>query len=223
MYFWPMNKLTEWVGRAVIIRWSIVAVIVLAAMIWGYFIITENTIKESSLPVYGQRNDDSTDHKIANFRLMDQDGKMITQDEFKKKIYVADFFFTTCQGICPKMSDQMERIAEAYKKSPDVLILSHTVKPEEDSVPVLKEYSRLHNADSSKWFFVTGSKYEINRLAHASYYLGGESVNDSSDFVHTQFFALIDPQKRIRGYYDGTDSSEVNKLIQDIAILQKEE
>jgi protein SCO1/2 len=223
MYFWQMNKLTSWVGRAVIIRWSIVAAIVLAAMIWGYFIIIGNTVKVESLPIYGQRNDDSTDHTISNFNLTDQDGRMISQDDFKNKIYVADFFFTTCEGICPKMSDQMERIAEAYKNNSEVLILSHTVKPEEDSVPVLKEYARLHKADSLKWFFVTGSRYEINRLAHSSYYLGGEGVNDSSDFVHTQFFALVDPQKRIRGYYDGTDSAEVSKLINDIAILQNEE
>lgn len=211
-----------WVGKAVIIRWAVVAVIVFAAMIWGYFIITENQIKESSLPVYGQRNGDSTDHTISTFSLKDQDGKIITQSDFNGKIYVADFFFTTCEGICPLMSDQMERIAGKFKGNTNVLLLSHTVKPEEDSVPVLKTYAKNHNADSSQWHFVIGEKSVINKLARTSYLVGGTEGNETSDFVHTQYFALIDPQKRIRGFYDGTDSIEVNKLISDIDILLKE-
>lgn len=212
-----------WVGRAVIFRWSVVAVIVFAAMIWGYFIITGNQIKESALPVYGQRNPDSTDHIISNFSLTDQDGKIITEADFKGKIYVADFFFTNCEGICPLMSDQMERIAGKFKGNTSVLLLSHTVKPEEDSISVLKEYSKNHNADSTQWHFVTGEKKVINKLARSSYLVGGTEGEESSDFVHTQFFALIDPIKRIRGFYDGTDSTEVNKLIGDIEILLKEE
>ena len=212
-----------WVGRAVIFRWSVVAVIVFAAMVWGYFIITENQVKELSLPVYGQRNYDSTDHVVSNFSLTNQDGKVITESDFKGKIYVADFFFTTCEGICPLMSDQMERIAEEFNTNTNVLLLSHTVKPEEDSVPVLKKYAEKHNADSSQWHFVTGERSVINKLARSSYLLGGMEDDSSSDFVHTQFFALIDPQKRIRGFYDGTDSSDVNKLIGDIGILLREE
>ncbi len=212
-----------WVGRAVIFRWSVVAVIVFAAMTWGYFIITGNHIKESALPVYGQRNPDSTDHIISNFRLTDQDGKIITEADYKGKIYVADFFFTKCEGICPLMSNQMVRIAEKFKGNTSVLLLSHTVKPEEDSIPVLKEYAKNHNADSSQWYFVTGEKKVINKLARSSYLVGGTEGEESSDFVHTQFFALIDPVKRIRGFYDGTDSAEVNKLIGDIEILLKEE
>ena len=212
-----------WVGRAVIFRWSVVAVIVFAAMVWGYFIITGNQIKESALPVYGQRNNDSTDHIISNFRLTDQDGKIITEADFKGKIYVADFFFTNCEGICPLMSDQMERIAKKFKGNTSVLLLSHTVKPEEDSIPVLKEYAKNHNSDSSQWYFVTGEKKVINKLARSSYLVGGTEGEESSDFVHTQFFALIDPIKRIRGFYDGTDSTEVNKLIGDIELLLKEE
>ena len=211
-----------WVGKAVIFRWAVVAVIVFAAMIWGYFIITGNQIKESALPVYGQRNGDSTDHIISTFSLKDQDGKIITQSDFNGKIYVADFFFTTCEGICPLMSDQMERIAGKFKGNTDVLLLSHTVKPEEDSIPVLKTYAKNHNADSSQWYFVTGEKSAINKLARTSYLVGGTEGNETSDFVHTQYFALIDPQKRIRGFYDGTDSIEVNKLISDIDILLKE-
>lgn len=212
-----------WVGKAVIFRWAVVAVIVFSAMIWGYFIITENQVKELSLPVYGQRNNDSTDHVVSNFSLTNQDGRIITESDFKEKIYVADFFFTTCEGICPLMSDQMERIAEEYKTNTNVLLLSHTVKPEDDSVPVLKKYAEKHNADSTQWHFVTGERMVINKLARTSYLLGGMEEDASSDFVHTQFFALIDPQKRIRGFYDGTDSTDVNKLIGDIGILIREE
>ena len=211
-----------WVGKAVIFRWAVVAVIVFAAMIWGYYIITANQVQLSVLPVYGQRNNDSTDHTISNFSLINQDGKIISQSDFSGKIYVADFFFTTCEGICPLMSNQMERVAEKYKGNTSVLLLSHTVKPEEDSVPVLKVYAENHHADSMQWNFVTGEKSVINRLARTSYLVAGKEGNETSDFVHTQFFTLIDPQKRIRGFYDGTDSTEINKLIRDIDILLRE-
>lgn len=210
-------------GKPVLIRWVIVGIIVLAAMVWGYKIISGSHIKESLLPVYGQRNNDSTDHVIADFAFMDQAGKMVTQDDFKNKIYVADFFFTNCEGICPVMSNQLVRVAEKYKNTSDVLILSHTVKPEEDSIPVLKQYAEEHKADPAKWYFVTGEKSKINLLARTSYLVAGNVGEGDEDFVHTQFFALIDPQKRIRGFYDGTDSVEVNKLINDIAILLREQ
>jgi protein SCO1 len=207
-----------WVGKAVIFRWAVVAVIVFAAMIWGYHIIKNNQASMDSLPVYGNRNADSTEHVVGNFSLINQDGRLITQEDYKDKIYVADFFFTTCQGICPVMSDQMERVAEHFRDNPNVMFLSHTVKPEEDSVAALKEYARQHHADSLRWNFVTGNVHDINRLAFFSYLV----ADTTSEFVHTQFFALIDPVKRIRGYYDGTDSSEVNKLMSDINILLQE-
>ena len=212
-----------WVGKAVIFRWSVVAVIVLAAMVWGYFIITGSEIKISALPVYGIRNSDSTDHTVANFSLINQEGKIITQDDFKDKIYVADFFFTKCEGICPLMSSQMERIANKYEGVSNFRLLSHTVKPEEDSIAVLKKYAEDHHAKTSQWYFVTGSKKDINKLARVSYIVGGTVGDDSADFVHTQFLTLIDTQKRIRGFYDGTDSLEVDKLIGDIATLLREE
>ena len=210
------------VGKAVIFRWVVVAVIVLAALTWGYFIINDSHVKMSPLPVFGERNSDSTDHVIEHFSLVNQDGKIITNDNFNDKIYVADFFFTNCEGICPKMSNQMERIADKYKNVNDVLFLSHTVKPEEDSIPILKEYSKEHNADSSKWYFVTGPRNVINRLARKSYLVGGTNGEAEDDFVHTQFFTLIDTQHRIRGFYDGTDSMDVNKLMADIDILLRE-
>ena len=211
------------VGKAVFFRWAVVGVIVLSAMTWGYFIISESHVKMSPLPVFGERNSDSTDHVISEFSLVNQEGKIITNDNFKDKIYIADFFFTTCEGICPRMSNQMERIAERYKNVNDVLLLSHTVKPEEDSISVLKDYAKDHNADPAKWYFVTGPRNEINRLARKSYLVGGTNGEAEDDFVHTQFFTLIDTQHRIRGFYDGTDSSEVNKLMADIDILLREQ
>jgi protein SCO1/2 len=211
-----------WVGKAVILRWSVVFVIVLSAMIWGYFIIIEAKPKELYPPVIGQKNKDNSDHTINDFSLTNQDGKTITQNDFHHKIYVADFFFTNCQGICPLMSNQMARIAAQYKEEERVLLLSHTVKPEEDSIPVLKAYSKLYNADPMKWHFVTGEKKKIDDLARTSYLVSGIDDNAEEDFIHTQFFTLIDEHKRIRGVYDGTDSAEVNKCINDIAILLKE-
>jgi protein SCO1/2 len=216
----PMNL---FVGKAVIIRWVVVAVIVMAAMIWGYFIMTAARPHELLLPVYGERNADSTDHTIPDFTVTSQDGKTVTQRNFKGKIYVSDFFFTTCQGICPLMSDQLVRVADRYANNDHVLLLSHTSKPEEDSLPVLKKYAQQHHADPAKWYFVTAPKKVINSLARNAYLVGGTSGSGDEEFVHTQYLVLVDPEKRIRGFYDGTDSVEVDKLIDDIAVLLKEE
>ena len=209
-------------GKQVLFRWLIVAAVFMGAVIYGYFIITENTHEHSSLPFYGAKNSDSSYHRVAAFSLVDQDGRIVTEKNFDGKIYVADFFFTTCPGICPIMSDQLVRVAEKYKNNDQVLILSHTVKPEEDSLPALKAYANDHGADSTKWFFVTGSKNTINELAEKEYLVGGTEGISDDEFVHTQFFALIDEGKRIRGFYDGTDSMDVNKLMADIDILLHE-
>lgn len=208
------------VGKAVILRWSVVAIIVLSAMTWGYFIITDSHVRHVSLPVYGNEKPDGSEHKVRNFRLVNQDGKVITDSDYEGKVYVADFFFTTCPGICPVMTGQLKRISDAYRNNDDVKILSHTVKPEEDSISVLKEYAGENNADSSQWNFVTGDISEINDLAR-NYYLLSEEAAHEDDFVHTQLFALVDTKKRVRGIYDGTDSVAVNKLIHDISILLK--
>ncbi|MBL0103429.1 MAG: SCO family protein [Bacteroidetes bacterium] len=207
-------------GKHVLFRWVIVAVVVMIAMFYGYKILISQPVIDDSLPVYGERNADSSDHVIGDFKLIDQDGSIVTQDSFYNKVYVADFFFTTCQGICPKMSNQMQRVFEKYKGDRRVMFLSHTVKPSEDSVPVLKEYALRHGADSKQWHFVTGDKKEIYELARKSYLVSvTEGTGGPDDFVHTQFFALIDTDKRIRGFYDGTDSTEVNKLMKDILNL----
>lgn len=176
------------------------------------------------LPIYGPVDEQTkANHKIADFSFINQDSKTVTQKDFDNKIYVADFFFTTCPSICPKMSTQMERVYKKFEDNPEVAFLSHTVNPQNDTPEVLKEYAVKHHANSSKWSFVTGDKKQIYDLARNSY-LVDASVGDGgeNDFVHTQNFALVDKQKRIRGYYDGTDSTEVNNLIIDITILLKE-
>ncbi len=174
-----------------------------------------------TLPIYGPVDEQTkANHKVAGFSLINQDGKTVTQKDFENKIYVADFFFTTCPSICPKMSTQMERVCQKFADENTVAFLSHTVNPDADTPEVLKQYADKHHASSGKWNFVTGDKKQIYDLARYSY-LVDASVGDGgeNDFVHTQNFALVDKHKRIRGYYDGTDSTEVNKLMDDIAVL----
>lgn len=206
-------------------RWIVVALFVIIAVSYAYHLMT--TAKQpvlSALPVYGQRNADSTDHVVKDFKLIDQFGNTVTAADFKDKIYVADFIFTTCQGICPKMSGQMERVYAKYKNIDDVRFISHSVKPEEDSVPVLKKYADDHHVTNDHWRFVTGDKAMIYDLAHNSYLVGDSTTAGTvDDFVHTQFFVLVDTDKRIRGFYDGTDSVEVDRLLSDLATLRNGE
>ncbi|MFL5752748.1 MAG: SCO family protein [Bacteroidia bacterium] len=180
------------------------------------------------LPVFGEKkavNPQGTDtlyHTIAPFRLMNQFGDTITEKTTEGKIYVADFFFATCQSICPVMSSQLTRVQEANKGN-DVLILSHTVNPMHDTVEVLAQYGNKYGAIKNKWHLLTGSKKEIYDLAKNSYLVNAlEDDGSLEGFLHSETFLLIDKQKRIRGIYDGTDSIAVNKLIGDIRILMNE-
>ena len=136
---------------------------------------------------------------------------------------VADFFFTTCATICPKMTTQMERVQEAYKTDDRIVLLSHSVTPEMDSIPVLADYAALHNADPARWHFLTGDRKQIYSLARRSYFAcQDEGDGGPDDFVHTENFVLVDPQRRIRGFYDGTNAGEVDQLISDIGKLLAE-
>mgnify|MGYP003650841073 FL=1 len=162
-------------------------------------------------------------HRIADFKLINQDGEEITNEDFDGYYYVTDFFFTTCPTICPSMSAQMQRVQKEYMDDENFKILSHTVQPEVDSVPVLKEYANLYEANPNKWIFVTGSKKLIYDLARKSYFAAvTEGDGGPNDFIHTENFVLVDKDKRIRGFYDGTSSESVDKLIVDIEILQQE-
>lgn len=162
-------------------------------------------------------------HRIADFELLNQDGKTFTQEDLQDHYYVADFFFTTCPTICPDMSGQLKRVQEKYKDQEDFLILSHTVQPEVDSVPVLKAYAELYEADPNKWVFLTGNKKVIYDLARKSYFAATtEGDGGVNDFIHTENFVLVDKEKRIRGFYDGTSESSVNQLMEDLQILAQE-
>lgn len=161
-------------------------------------------------------------HEIADFALINQEGDTVTQDTFKDRIYVADFFFTTCATICPVMTEHMGQIQDKIKDDPRVLLLSHTVTPEIDTVAQLKKYALSKGVIPGKWHLVTGDKKEIYDLARKSYLVAKDQPYSPYDLVHTENFVLIDPQRRIRGFYDGTDPRAIETLIDDIAILKKE-
>lgn len=164
------------------------------------------------------------EHHISDFALVDQLGRTITLADVKDRIIVADFFFTTCATICPKMTTQMERVQEAYKADDRVVILSHSVTPEMDSIPVLADYAALHRADPARWHFLTGDRKQIYALARRSYFAClDEGDGGPQDFVHTENFVLVDAQRRIRGFYDGTNPTDVDRLIGDIGKLLAEE
>ena len=160
-------------------------------------------------------------HKISDFKLTNQNGKEITQANYKDKIYVADFFFTTCQDICPVMTKNMYQLQEELKNDNEILLLSHTVIPEVDTVEQLKEYAIENKVDDSKWNLVTGDKKEIYELARKSYLAVEDSNFNEFDMIHTENFMLIDKEKQIRGFYDGTNSEEINRLLKDIEILKQ--
>lgn len=163
-------------------------------------------------------------HTIADFGLLNQNGDTITQKNYENKIYIADFFFTTCPTICPIMTDNMIKLQEILKDQDDVLLLSHTVTPEIDSVPVLKAYAEKKGVNDAKWNMVTGDKQQIYDLARKSYLVAKyEPFDGVYDMIHTENFVLVDTRRRIRGFYDGTDWEEMERLLKDLVILQSED
>lgn len=162
-------------------------------------------------------------HTISDFTLINQNGEIITQEAYENKIYVADFFFTRCQTICPIMTNNMVKIQEAFEDDESVLLLSHSVTPVMDSIPVLREYADMKGVDDKKWNVTTGDKKHIYELARKSYFaVVDEGDGGLQDFIHTENFVLVDKKKQIRGYYDGTDAEDVDRLIKDIKLLQQE-
>ena len=206
------------------------AVVSIAAILMFY-----NVLKpEEKLPIYQpnmvsfQLVDSTVQHvkrfhKIKDFSLVNQNGEKVTNEDYRDKIYIADFFFTTCQGICPIMKENMIILQDEYKDDDQVYLLSHTVTPEIDTKEVLKKYSLEKGVIDSKWNLVTGDKKQIYNLARKSY-LVAEDIEESKLFemIHTENFVLVDPERRIRGFYDGTDQESMNALIYDIKVLKKE-
>ena len=190
---------------------------------WVIFACTSN---ERSLPILGVRTLDGRDtiyHTIAPFQFVDQDSAIITKADFDGKIYVADFFFTSCRTICPIMKTQMVRIYDATKDMPDVLLLSHSIDPEWDTVALLHDFAARLGVQSNRWHFVTGVKDSIYKIAQTSYYATAmEDRTEPDGFIHSGAFLLIDRKGRIRGKYDGTREDDVNRLIGDIKKLRRE-
>ncbi|MHC0444475.1 SCO family protein [Flavobacterium sp. 3-218] len=162
-------------------------------------------------------------HTIADFSFVNQNGDTITQKNYEGKIYVADFFFTTCGSICPKMSTNLVDVQKAVLNNPKVMLLSHTVFPEVDSVSVLKAYAIKYGVVDSKWNLVTGDKKEIYTMARKSYLAVKLGRPDQLyDMVHTENFVLVDQKRRVRGFYDGTNKEDVKRLLEDIEFLSNE-
>lgn len=163
-------------------------------------------------------------HTIADFSFTNQNGKTITQKDYEGKVYVADFFFTTCKSICPKMTTNLVDVQKAFLDNPKVKLLSFSVMPDVDNVSVLKEYAKINGVIDSKWNLVTGDKKEIYTMARKSYLAVKQGKPEEQyDMVHTENFVLVDSKKRVRGFYDGTNKVEILRLIEDINWLLEDE
>ena len=184
--------------------------------------------KKSSvlLPIYGEKkiiDGDTIYHQIASFNLTNQIGQVVNQNTTKNKIYIANFFFATCQSICPMMSNQLQEVQKAFLADDSVLILSHSVNPLHDTVAVLNNYADTYGAKTNKWHLLTGNKKQIYDLAKTSYLVNAfEDDGSPEGFLHSELFLLIDKKARIRGMYDGTNTAEVKKLIEDVKLLKQE-
>ena len=214
--------------------------ITIIAIVVTYF-VAFNDLEKETLPILSPRdiNPELVDsslqnrgigtegiyHQISPFNLVDQHGLEVSENVIKNKVVIVDFFFVSCGSICPIMTKNLKRVHDFYKKNHNVLILSHTVWPEMDSVSVLNNYANEHDANYETWRFLTGDKKELYRLARKDYMVV-PAINDpnyqhgsEADFIHTENVVLIDKKKRIRGYYDGTDENAMKKLVSDIGKL----
>ena len=191
------------------------------------FLVVLGCQQEKKLPFLGPKEvreqGDTLYHKIPDFKFLNQDSLWVSQKDMAGKIYVADFFFTTCPTICPKMKTQLLRIYDKFAEDDRVRILSHTIDPEYDGVRVLKDYAKKLNINSPRWNLVTGKKSDIYRLGEKSYMVAAqEDANEEGGFVHSGAFILVDKNRHVRGIYDGTKEEDVNHLIEDMTLLLKE-
>ncbi|MBC7847654.1 MAG: SCO family protein [Flavobacterium sp.] len=210
------NKYLKFIGL-----WLVFSIIVISLF---YFALKP----KKTLPIYNPSdvNPELVDttvqyiaknHFIADFSFTNQNGKTITQKDYERKVYVADFFFTTCKSICPKMTTNLVDVQKAFLNNPKVKLLSFSVMPDIDSVSVLKDYAELNGVVDTKWNLVTGDKKAIYTMARKSYLAVKQGKPEEQyDMVHTENFVLVDSQKRVRGFYDGTKKEEIQRLIEDI-------
>lgn len=199
-----------------------------------YIVLTTGKHNFIHLPYYGPKEPvtktvdgkqitDTIYHTIPPFSFINQDKKIITEKDFDNKIYVANFFFATCKSICPKMNSQLQRVQESFKNMKNLAFISHTVNPKMDTAEALAAYANMIHADTKNWYFVTGDKKSIYDLAMNGYLIAAaEDASADGGFFHSEMLVLVDKEKRIRGFYDGTSIVEVNKLIDDIKVLTAE-
>lgn len=187
-----------------------------------------DSIEITKLPYFNSANFtpewNTPKHKIPEFSFLNQNGAEVNNKTFEGKIYIADFFFTSCPGICPKLTKHMSTIQEAYQNEKDIMLLSHTVMPWRDSVPLLKDYAEKHQVNAKKWHLVTGDKDELYTIARTGYFADEDftKTQDESNFIHTENFILVDKQGYIRGVYNGTLAVDVERLKRHINILKQE-
>jgi protein SCO1/2 len=211
-------------------------IILLLAILGGGIAYSYQILKpRRTLPIYNPSDLDrrlvadslqrkGRNHRVLPFSLVNQYGDTVTQATLRGKIYVADFFFTVCPDICKDMAVQKRRLQAELQNEDDFVIVSHTVTPQIDSVPVMRAYADRQGALPGKWHLLTGDKPQIYKLARQSYFavLDEGGNGDESDFIHTENFVLVDKEKRIRGYYDGTSAEEVDRLVKDFYVLKEE-
>lgn len=219
---------------ALLMRFRILFLVMAVISAVVLFIMYNHFKTEPRLPIYqpSMVNSELVDeeiqhirkfHTIADFELINQYGDTITQRTYQDKIYIADFFFTTCPTICPIMTDNMVKLQQRLKDQKDIMFLSHSVTPEIDSVPVLKNYADAKGVDGSNWNLVTGDLKHIYDLARKSYLVAQLAPGeDTYEMVHTENFVLVDKKRRIRGFYDGTDWEDMERLLEEVAILLAE-
>jgi protein SCO1/2 len=218
-------------NKSWVITLAIFVVILIGGMVLAYPLLKS----EKKLKVYQpsdvnpklvdkSKQNIENDHAVADFKLVNQVGDTITQAKFENKIYVADFFFATCPSICPIMSKNIAVLQEEFADRPEVMFLSHSVTPDIDSVAALYEYGELYEANPERWMLTTGDKKHIYELARKSYFaVLDEGDGGKQDFIHTENFILVDTDKRLRGFYDGTSEADMLRLADEIEILLEEE
>ena len=219
--FLPLPRKSMAMQRKKVVIFLLSFFILLSAVFMTYYHSVSRE-QPKSLPVLGEQG-----HKIRQFAFVNQLGDTVRKEDVSGKIYVVEYFFTTCKGICPKMNENMAEVFQAFRGNNDVMILSHTVDPKKDTVQAMHDYSLRYEADPKQWLFLTGDKKELYDMARYSYLVTAaeetdDTVDIESDFIHTDRFVLVDGDGQIRGQYTGTDKAAVKQLIADIKELLKE-
>lgn len=217
MYF--IKRLIDKMNLALLLNF--IVLIISTVLVIGCY----NSSTQRVLPVLGDKkvvNGDTVFHQVGDFIFTDQDGMTINAETFENKIYVTDFFFTSCPSICPRMKQQMIRVQQRFKDNNGIMLLSHSIDPLYDTPAVLKDYAQKLNIDTRSWKLVTGDKQSIQTIAERYFVSVAEDSTAPGGYLHGGHFILVDRKQRIRGYYDGTDPVSVDELMQDMDLLLKE-